>query len=45
MIEVFANFLISTDPDEIKCENHKSKDQSQSEETVCRECQTLKEKG
>ena len=43
-VEEFANFLISTSSDDIKCENHKSTDDCENEPIVCKECQLLKEK-
>ena len=41
-VESFADFLISTSPEDIRCSNHKSK--SGDQDLTCEECQLLMEK-
>ena len=43
-VEQFADFLISTSPDDISCEKHKSVKDSSTKKINCKECQILKEK-
>jgi hypothetical protein len=44
-VQTFADFLISTSPDDITCTKHKSNfDDQRNSESICTECQVLKEK-